>query len=125
MPGLRILTDNVGTLLSLQQSNGIPSSGYHLNRIVHLPIRKSGTLHGLCFWFRLNMLPATVVPGDIEECIDTIDENNHYRQAAFLLENQQRVDVRPGEELEVELSVDEASGLFCRLLDIVQVPGSS
>ena len=64
-------------------------------------------------------------PADVDVHFDyttlnTFDDSNHYRQAAFLMdmEGDSRMDVQVGDILEVEVSIDEVSGVFCRLLGI-------
>ena len=73
---------------------------------VHLVATSPGTVHAIAFWFHINL--GT-------EIIDTLDDSNHYRQAACLVA--ESVTVSTGTALNVKLSVCVESGIIiCRLL---------
>ena len=106
---LKFLSDHI-VATSLELS----SEHYESTSKVYLRMEESGTVHGIAFWYHIH-INDTVYSRQHEAedriVIDTYMQNNHYRQATFLLDFSEKV--TKGDVLEIVVSIDETSGVFC------------
>ena len=89
------------------------SSHYKSSSKIHLKVKESGTLHGIAFWYHIHMNSKSLYQGETYDkiVIDTYKQDNHYRQAVFLLDCSEKVTT--GDILEIDVSINETSGVFC------------
>ena len=109
-PNLKFISERiVGASLVLG------SSLYESISKVHLRVEETGTFHGIAFWYHIYMndekVSSCLNSSENRIVIDTLMENNHYRQAVSLLDSPMMV--TKGDILEIDLYIDETSGVFC------------